>query len=87
MTNKPIVVLKQHNHEEFYRETFNPDRYIEDFKIQERKNQSGKINLATILITTGVLTSLTIGGLIARNYICEKIIPQVYNALQSQFKR
>ena len=28
MTNKPIVVLKQHNPEEFYRETFNPDRYI-----------------------------------------------------------
>jgi len=48
MTNKPIVVLKQHNPEEFYRETFNLDRYIEDFKIQERKNQSGKINLAKL---------------------------------------
>jgi len=85
MKNKPIIVLKQHSSEEFYRESFNPDKYIDDFEIQERENQSRKTNPVTILITTGVLTSLTLSGLIARNYICEKIIPQAYQVLYGQY--
>ena len=49
--------------------------------------QSGKVDLTNLVIIGAILTTLTIGGVIIKNYVCKNVVPQIYQTIQEQVKK